>query len=365
MQVIAFGLAEVDTRARYDDLFEACPHAYIQQSTHWAEALQGLGPDQPIFLLASEGGREFGGLPLYLYRGAAGSILTSVPYAGPLGGVFSRLDSDRERVYAALLGEAQEIARAHGCLALTIISNPIDDDVDLYHRHLAPSVSLQNFTQIVDLDAVVSNGRLVLRNNKKGNPAATIKKAEAAGFSARLCSTSAEFEAWYTIHVQRAAEIPTAPLDRRLAEHIWRDLGARGCSFLQLVMAGDEIAAGCLMVLHKRVCDVFAVSMNSAHASNAPNYLAVKAAMLEMATRGVKMMNWQSSPRRGDGVYKFKRQWGSEEKPYYFLTKTFCEDERILRLGAAGLRQAYPGHFVVPFGCFEAGTVAGTYLKGA
>jgi len=221
----------------------------------------------------------------------------------------------------------------------------------------------ENFTQIVVIEKAVGDGHVIIPSNKKGNPAATIRKAESVGFFPKLCTTMNEFERWYSIHLQRAADIGIRPLQRRLIERIWRDLGKQGRSFLQLVMAGDEIAAGSLFILHRDVCDVFAISMDSRYAQDSPNYVVFKAALLEMSRRGVKFMNWQSSPKRGDGVFKFKRQWGSEERLYSFVTKTYCDEAAILSLGADGARREYPDHFLVPFGVFAQGRLSGKFAK--
>jgi Acetyltransferase (GNAT) domain len=364
MQVIAFDLAEADKRQRYDDLFNACPHAFIQQSTSWADVIRDLGPDQPIFLLANDNGRDVGGLPLYLFRGRPGPILTSVPHAGPLGGIYCRTDIDQEAIYAGLLAEADRLARAHRCLALTLITSPLVDDLGFYRRHLDPSLVFENFTQIVDIGKAVRGDELIFRSSKKRKFAAEIRKAEAAGFSTKLCMSEAEFDRWYSIHVQRAAEIGIPPLKRRMMERIWRDLGRQGRSFLQLVLAGDEIAAGYLFAFHRDVCDVMGAAMDRKHARHSPNYLVFKKALLEGARRGVRFMNWQSSPSRNDGVYNFKKQWASDERLYYFVTKIYCDEAVILGLGADGTRREYPDHFLVPFGVFDTCTLAGSYAKG-
>lgn len=89
-QVVEGELSDRRFRAEYDDLFEACPDAFIQQSTYWAEAIRDLGPDRPIFLLYRDGDEAIAGLPLYLYEHPRGNVLTSVPQAGPLGGIFFR-----------------------------------------------------------------------------------------------------------------------------------------------------------------------------------------------------------------------------------------------------------------------------------
>ena len=355
MQAVTFGLGDPAPRSRYDALFEACPHALIQQSTLWAELIRDLGPDEPVFLLADRDGEPVGGLPLYLFRGPAGSILTSVPQAGPLGGVFVRTGEPPEPVYAALLSGAARLAAAQKCISLTLITSPFADDLLLYEQHLQPDLVFENFTQVVDLERVIRNGDWILPNNAERNPGRTIRKAHTAGFASQLCDDIAEFDRWYSIHERRHKELGLTPLRRDLLAGIQTLLRQQGRAFLQLVIAGKDIAAGCLFVHHRDVCDAFIMSMNSEHSAKAPNYLLMEQALFNMWRRGIRYMNWQSSPQRGDGVYNFKKQWGSEERLYYFVTKLFTGRERILALGADGIKKGYPGHYVVPFGAFETG----------
>ena len=363
MQVVAFGLDDVEARRRYDALFSDCPHAVIQQSTHWAEIISDIGPDKPIFLMALRDGQAIAGLPLYLFRGPAGGVLTSVPQAGPLGGIFVRHGENDEPAYAALLAAADRIAAESACIAMTLITNPLRDDVALYEKHLAPDLVLENFTQIVQVARAVRGDAWVLPNNSERNPGRTIRKARAAGLSARLATDIGDLERWYPIHERRHTQLNLAPLPHALLRNIFMVLHPRGEAFLQLVMLEEEIAAGCLFIQHREICDAFIMSMNSALGDKAPNYLLVEQALFTMSRRGIRCMNWQSSPRRGDGVYNFKKQWGSEERPYYFVTKLYCPPERILSLGVDGARRGYPGHYVVPFGVFESGFSQRRYRK--
>jgi hypothetical protein len=362
MEVVAFGLDDVHTRRQYDALFADCPRAFIQQSTLWAEAIRGLGPDEPIFLMALEG-KAIGGLPLYLYRGPAGSVLTSVPQPGPLGGVFVRDGHEPGPIYAALLREANRIAVDRQCIALTLITNPCADDLALYEHHLSPDLVFENFTQIVPIDGAVRHGEWVLPDNSERNPGRTIRKAKAAGLQAGLVEDHETFDRWYAVHRRRHGELRLTPLPYELLAAIYAVLGAQGKAFLQLVRSGDEVVAGCLFIHHRDVCDAYIMSMDSAHAAKAPNYLLVEQALFTMWRRGVRFMNWQSSPRRGDGVYNFKKQWGSEERSYYFVTKTYCKPETLSALGAEGVRRGYPGHYVVPFAAFDAGFTQKRYRK--
>ena len=329
-------------------LFEQCPHAFVQQSPAWAEAIAPLGPDRVIFLLAGLDGRPAAALPLYAMDGPAGTIVTSVPQAGPLGGIFVRSGlgaAERDAVYGALLREAEAVARAEGAAVLSIITNPLDDDIALYRRHLAPDLEFENFTQVVR----VTEDALTLT----GPTATRVRYGPRHGLRARRLGQD-EFERWYALHLQRHGELGAPPLPEALLRALVDRLENQGKAFvLGVETAEGALAASGLFVLHKNVCDVFITAMDRAHARLHPNYLLTAQALQECADRGVETLNWQSSAARGNGVYRFKAKWKAIERPYWFVTKLLAPIEPFLALGKERLGQAYPWHYVLPFGLFD------------
>ena len=354
MDVLEFGLEEAAPRARYDELFAACPAALIQQSTWWAEVIQELGPDRPIFLLCQRDGEALGGLPLYLYQGRLGNLLTSVPQAGPLGGVFVRPDlsaSDLEAVYATLIRRAVEIAGRWQAIALTIITHPFEDDLALYQRYLEPDYTFENFTQYIPVESAVVAGSIQMRDSRTGiDLRRLLRRAAEAGFAATTEGSDEEFCEWYKIHCKRHTEIGAQPLDRRLLANIRNVLVPRGKGRFILVKRGNMIASGALFISHARVADVFMIGMDTEFESYSPNRLNIAAALHWAAEAGIPILNWQSSPNRTGGVYGFKRQWGSLERPFYFVTRLFRPAAEIREWGRETLMQEFPGHYVVPFG---------------
>jgi CelD/BcsL family acetyltransferase involved in cellulose biosynthesis len=354
VDVLEFGLDEAAPRAVYDELFAACPGALIQQSTWWAEVIQKLGPDRPIFLLCQRNGEALGGLPLYLYHGSCGNLLTSVPQAGPLGGVFLRPElaaADVDAAYAALIRRAVEIAERWQTIALTIITHPFEDDLALYQRYLEPHYTFENFTQYIPVESAVVAGSIQMRDSKTRNHLQrNLRRAAEAGLATTTEATDEEFCQWYKIHCQRHSEIGVQPLDRRLLANIRSILAPRGKGRFILVKHGNTIASGALFISHGRVADVFMISLNTEFESHAPNWLNITAALHWAAEVGIPILNWQSSPNRASGVYGFKRQWGSLERPFYFVTRLFRPAAEIRELGRERLRQEFPGHYVVPFG---------------
>ena len=359
MDVVAFDLADHNIRERYDRLFEACPAAFIQQSSYWADVIKDLGPDKPIFLLCGDGGKDLGGLPLYLYEHRLGNILTSVPQAGPLGGIFFREGlSEREidRVYASLLEKAKQLGEENHCLALSIITNPFFQDLALYQCHLSPTYEYENFTQYIPLTEIIVDGEITLRDyNRRSNLSRNVRKAKASGFSVGLCETDTEWDAWYQVHERRHRELGISPLSPKLFENIRRVLGPRTKAHLLLVKREQEIASGCLYIRHCRVMDVFMLSMDAKFADQVPNFLNTEHSLSWARKLGAETYNWQSSPDRASGVFGYKKQWGSAEASYSFVTKLFCRPEEIERIGLETIKREYAWHYVVPFAAFHEG----------
>lgn len=368
MNIIAFSLEDETERRRYDELFERCPDAFIQQSTWWAEVIAPLGPDTPIFLLALDGDTPVAGLPLYLYRHNLGNVLISVPQAGPLGGVFCAPEMSAERAIAcrlALLTEAVDRAQRHDCLALSLLTDPFHDRREEYQSAVAADYTFENFTQWIDLRTHFSpEGRVLLADyNRRSNLSRNLAKARAAGLRVRLSEDPGEQEKLYQVHLKRHAELGANPLDQRLLQNIARILVPRGKAFFLLVEAESQLASWGVYVHHRNVLDVLRLNMDSAFAASCPNFLNTDESLRIARSRGVIRYNWQSSPSRESGVYRYKQQWGSGESLYYYLTRLFCPPDRLAQLGVETLRGEYPLHFIIPYAAAENDFRPGFYRK--
>jgi hypothetical protein len=356
-QVEPVDLAKPSARAEYDGLFASCPGAFVQQSSDWAEVIAPLGPDEPVFLLARHDGEPVAGLPLYHFRADPGDILTSVPQPGPLGGVFTRpglSDETRRAATTALLHAALRAADDRGCVALTVITSPFEDDLALYEDALRPDVVFENFTQYIPLADPP---------RRAGGQRNNLARARRFGFELGFPTDRATFEAWYDLHVSRQGVIGAVPLSRTLLGDIFDRLVPRGRAVLITTSHQGRLTSGCLYVYHRDVFDVYAIAMDSDYAEHAPNALVADASMDWARERGARFYNWQSSPGRASGVYNNKRQWGSLESPYAFVTRILKDRDRLARLSPDTVRSAYPGHYLLPFPALQDGLAQRRYRK--
>jgi hypothetical protein len=358
MNVLTFGFDDHALRARYDALFEATASAFIQQSTYWADAVCEVGPDTPLFLLCECGGEDVAGLPLYLLEHPCGNVLASVPSLGPLGGIFVRdaiAGERKQAAYRSLIERAIELARERGCLALSLITNPFDPDLELCRDALQPTFELENFTQFIPLRSVVSTDDRYLARN--------LGRAHAAGFELSECGSDEELEEFHRLLDRRYRELGIASPSLAFMLAVRRHLEPRGKSRLLLVRKDGDLVSGAHTVRHHRVMDSFQLGFDSTYRQQSPNFLAIERTLADAVNDRADIFNWQSSPSRRSGVYGFKQQWGGVERSYSFLSRVFCSVDHIKRMGLAKLQQDYAWHFVVPYRAFDDGFAGTRYAK--
>ncbi len=365
----------------YEALFAATPNAFIQQSLRWADVIAHLGPDHPYFLLARDAtsGKALAGIPLYKFSGAFGSILTSVPQAGPLGGIFfspsSLSEAPQQDIYRQLYLAACSLAEREGCLALTIITDPMREDALAYEQISPPAFALRNFTQITDLDKLlptpdaINAGKARFNNDIRRNLAKASETGIEVDWAERPSSAPELFDQWYSLHQKRHGELNAPPLPKTLLQHLLDHLGEQQVSGsaaagLAIARIGSRLLGGAIFIWHRWVADAFIMSSDSEYLSQGVNYALTAFAARDLHARGARWLNWQSSASRSSGVYAFKERWHSSEHRYSFLTWTFPGFETLLAQPLPALRAAYPWHYVAPFPALQSRATSGVYEKG-
>ena len=349
LDVCEFSPSEEAADRELDRFFDACPTSFAQQTPGWRDVITGIDRDEPHFLGCRRGGELVGVLPAYRYEGPLGAILTSVPQAGPLGGVSCHPDAEEgeEPIYRALLEGFVALAERTGCALATVISNPFWPDRDLCARALLPDFVLENSCQVLELgslddDLSFRNAPSALRRN--------LRKAQAGALRIDEEQSERNVEAWYAIHAKRHAEIGAEPLPRAYVfgalEHmVPRD---KGRFFFVREVSSSEMISGGLYLHHGRVIDAVMPSMRSDRAALAPNYLLARHSMAWARARGLRFYNWQGSPPEG-GVHRFKAQWGSRDADYCFLTRVTGDSSPFLESSVEAIIEGYPWHYVLPF----------------
>lgn len=348
MDATLLSASDPATTAALDAFMDACPTSVVQQTRVWRDVITAIDRDEPLFLGCRDGGRLVGVLPAYRFAGPLGAILTSVPQPGPLGGVACHAEADREAVYATLLDAFVRLAAERECALASVITSPFWPDKALYDRHLRPDYALENACQVLDLaSAFDPDGNLrAAPENLRRN----LRRARSGALVIDDAQSATNVAEWYAIHAARHREIGARPLPEALFTSALAHAVPAGRArffFVRLAASGEMVGGG-FYVHHGAVIDALMPSIASAHAALAPAYLLAWHSMQWAAARGIRFYNWQASPPDG-GVHRFKRQWGSRDLPYWYLTRVTGDVARILAADAATIAAGYPRHYVLPF----------------
>ncbi len=348
LRVATLRLDREDNSRKAFDLLQACPDSFAQQTPQWGAVIEALGVDEAAWLGCWRGTRLVALLPAYRFRGPLGAILTSVPQAGPLGGIACSSEESRDEVYPLLLEAFVSLANDLECELASLITNPFVPDRSLYERYFQPDFLLENTLHALSLSEVVDqHGELVeasssLRRN--------LRKAHAAGLWIDEEQSRANVDEWIEIHRCRHNAIGATPLPaglfRAALEHMVPADLAR--FFFVRTKDTNELAAGGLYLHHARTMDAFMPSMDTRFAERRPNHMLALHTIQYAKRRGFNHYNWQGSPP-DSGVARFKQQWGGNEHGYCFATRITGRAEAFLSASIEELTEGYPWHYVLPF----------------
>jgi lipid II:glycine glycyltransferase (peptidoglycan interpeptide bridge formation enzyme) len=106
------------------------------------------------------------------------------------------------------------------------------------------------------------------------------------------------------------------------------------------------VAALLLFYLNK-VVEYFTPVVDVQYRTLQPLSLLIHHAMLDAISRGCRWWNWGGTWAEQEGVYRFKKRWGTNDYPYKYFTSVY--DPTVLSLPPRQLLHEYPYFYVFPF----------------
>jgi CelD/BcsL family acetyltransferase involved in cellulose biosynthesis len=353
-------LVDDRTDADYRLCLEQAKTPLGQHAPGYLAALAECPHEEPLRVVAYEGDEPVGAVAGMLYSGGPVRMVESLPYG--YGGVISSLEGEARRGCMALLCEALvQVARSADARLLSIQTPPFPDGPDAYREAFRPDFELRSFVQYVDLPADFgpadepppgehSGYRGHVRRNHRRN----IARAEASGVTADPSHSEACLRAYCLLQEKRMAEVGGRPRPRAFLDGIYRHMLPEGTGWLFCARKDGKVLSATAVIGVRDVLDVLLLCMDSSAEPWQPNALLCYRAMEWAAEREFKVLNFQSSLKRGDSLYHWKSGWGAVEAPVSIMTRVIGDTQPILRLPPAELREAYTYHYVLPYPVLEA-----------
>ncbi len=304
----------------------------------YRDMLVSLGLGDPLYLGVYDGAQLVGILPSMVRRSAHGLAINSLPFFGPNAGALSSAEGKRE-VHQLLVDELLRRAEAEKALSCSVYTPFLGDAEDVYASAFQGGARVDKLTQYLRLDRIQWSAE-VRRD---------LRHAEQLGVTVTTNITQTRLDAFYAIYETNCQDhgIPLKP--RRCIDELTRPavLGKRTHMYLALVEG--RVIGGLLMIWSPATASYYIPCSDRAFRTSQPGSLLIDHAARHAQQAGLRIWNWESSPDRESGVYRFKKKWGSEECTYRVYCRSFAGTDKLAELGRERIASEFPYFFVWPF----------------
>ena len=328
----------------YEEFLLRRPTTLLFQSWAYQRLLASLlSTENRSMVVESDDGRICAALPLMSREGVHGRVYNSLPYYGSNGGVIS----DDPAAVAMLISSFNEISAGSEVASATLVSNPLDEtDYGALAHDLSDS-RIGQFTPI----AFETNHAERLMDSFHHKTRNMVRKAGKLGVTVERDEGALEFVA--AVHRENMAEIGGRAKSPRFFELVPAHFRAGADFKVYIASLGGEAVAGLLVFYFNRTAEYYTPVVRKGYRDTQALSLTIFSAMTDASREGFRRWNWGGTWANQDGVYRFKKRWGTVDHPYHYYTR--LRNVALRNLDAKSLLDAYPDFYVLPFSALQPG----------
>ena len=297
----------------WDALLWTHPHATFFHSAAWAKTLAESYGFEPRYVVATSGDELRGLLPLMearsWLRGKRGVSLPFTDECAPLltPGVTAE----------SLLDVATHEGLSRGWKYLELRGGH-----ELFH-HLPESVSFHGHTLGLNLkadEAFAKFDHAVQRN---------IRKAERAGVTVEFATDADAVRAYYELHCRTRTKHGAPPQPFRFFDKLREHILEKGHGFIALARHGGRPIAGAVFFRFARTALYkFSASDERFQDLRGPN-LVIWQSIRRLMDAGVMELDFGKTSQANEGLRRFKRQWGADERVIRYARYDFARRQFV------------------------------------
>ena len=347
-------LLDESLETAYTDFLLSRPNTLYYASNKYRKFLKEfLNEEDNYFIALDDNGAIRGVLPAFLKRNKEyGNVLNSLPFYGSNGGIIE-YDNNPE-VRKALVNEFYLFAQQNKCVSSTLVSSPLDAMETFYEEATSYSYKDSRIGQLTPLPqkpADIDGATMKIIDSKMRN---LIRKAQKLEIKVESEENNEYFDFLISTHQENLAAIGGIAKPENFFRLIPKYFNYGEDYKIFAAKKDGQLIAALLLFYFNKTVEYFTPVIKSEFRSSQPMSLLIFEAMKEAVMKDYAWWNWGGTWASQDGVYHFKKQWGTLDKPYYYYTKIF--DQALLNTGKEQLLKSYPYFFVAPFNKIAAKT---------
>lgn len=335
-------LLESAYEAAYDTFVAHQPQALLYHSRKYIDFLIALLSCEQMTLMAiNDAGQITGVLPLLAKNGPLGKVINSLPYYGSNGGCLSSDFNSRH----ALISHYQTMLSNDAIAAATIVENPFDRLDPATIQHDFTDERIGQFTPI-HYDANHADRLMDSFHYKTRN---MIRKAEKLGVRVTIENDQLAFV--HQIHSENMLEIGGQPKSTNFFKLVPHHFQPTTDYRIHIARLDGEPVAAVLCFYFNKTVEYYTPVVRKEHRETQALSAAIFSAMTQASKEGYRWWNWGGTWLTQEGVYRFKKRWGTADYPYRYFTNLGNRD--ILKLKPVKILAEYSSFYTVPFSMLQ------------
>lgn len=322
-----------------DDLGSNTPSVLGYYYPFYRDMLTEIGIGQAVYFGGYINGELIALLPTFRKEAPPGVIYSSLPYFGPNAGVLCNHLEATADIHETLLQALLHRAKQEDVSICSIYTPFMFDNFDLYDSVMPEAIHVEKFTQYLELNF----------DTRSKNFGRNLRKARREGVQVCKEITAERIDAFYKIYEQNCTDYDISLKPKKCIELLVDEALIGKHTDIYFAYHEEEMIGGLLMIWSPLTASYYIPCTLSESRTLQAGPLLIDHALQDARTRGIRIWNWESSPARESGVFRFKKKWGSLEGSYRIYVQTFQSREVFQKLGRKGILQHYPNYFVYPF----------------
>tara|TARA_B110000046_G_C13025897_1_gene414084 strand:- start:6127 stop:7164 length:1038 start_codon:yes stop_codon:yes gene_type:complete len=329
-----------ELQPQYQEFVENHPEAMFYHTLKYRELITRLLGHEENYLVTLDSDNKIQAiLPLMIKTGSIGAVVNSLPFYGSNGCI---LANDDESFNATLDFYNTHFAENKDIASTTIITNPLDSrDTSDKFIHNIKDFRIGQFTKI-EYSENHDEQLMTSFHHKTRN---MVRKAQKLNIHVKIDNDKTDF--LYETHLQNLTAIGGRP-KVKLFFDLYTDVYEANTDYKIYVAEENGVTiAALLLFYYNNTVEYYSPVIVEEHRNKQPLSLLILEAMIDASKAGYKKWNWGGTWASQEGVYRFKKRWGTEDTEYFYYTQ--INNAEVYSCTPEKLLSEYPDTFVIPF----------------
>lgn len=348
---------------KYQRLVEVAPEGTIYHTKSYVEFLSQWLSSEAVFLGIKENDCLLGAISFVIKKTSEGTIINSNPYYGSYGGFIidpKSTPKEKNQIRRDLIEYFHEFANENDCTLSTLVLSPFERYQPQYTNKIDFDYSDYRVGQISALPQSPKNLRDALFYNRfSSSSRRAVRKAEKVDISIELDQKPTKnLDKFYEVYAgnMHAKEYKDKSVraggkikDKSFFEGLMENLPMGAARLRSMIDSDGELIGGIFELVNKDTIDYYQPAIKHEARNTGATNLAVFEGMKEGIKNGFRFWNFGGTWETQEGVYRFKRGFGTTDYPYKYLITAHGDDEHIKELTPEDLQKKFPGFYVLPY----------------